>query len=143
MNTAKRHIAAGNVYQANLSRQWTAELQKEIDASDIYEALCTANPGPFAGIARFRDVDLLSSSPERLLRLRDGVASTRPIAGTRPRSTDGGADNSLSAELLAHPKEIAEHVMLIDLERNDLGLSLIHISEPTRLDARSRMPSSA
>jgi anthranilate synthase component 1 len=121
VNAAKRHIAAGNVYQANLSRQWTAELQGESDASDIYEALCASNPGPFAGIARFRDVDLLSSSPERLLRLRDGIASTRPIAGTRPRSTDGGADSSLSAELLAHPKEIAEHVMLIDLERNDLG----------------------
>jgi anthranilate synthase component 1 len=56
-----------------------------------------------------------------LLRLRDGIASTRPIAGTRPRSNDGGADSSLSEELLAHPKEIAEHVMLIDLERNDLG----------------------
>lgn len=121
VNAAKEHIVAGNIYQANLSRQWTAELGDGTDASDIYEALCASNPGPFAGIARFRDVDLLSSSPERLLRIRDGIASTRPIAGTRPRSTDGGADNSLSAELLAHPKEIAEHVMLIDLERNDLG----------------------
>ncbi len=121
VDAAKRHIAAGDIYQANLSRQWTAELQDDWDASDIYAALCTSNPGPFAGIARYRDVDLLSSSPERLLRIRDGHASTRPIAGTRPRSHDGGADSSLSEELLAHPKEIAEHVMLVDLERNDLG----------------------
>ncbi|MBT8091778.1 MAG: aminodeoxychorismate synthase component I [Gammaproteobacteria bacterium] len=121
VNAAKRHIAAGDIYQANLSRQWTAELRDDRDASDIYEALCASNPGPFAGIVRFRDVDLLCSSPERLLRIRDGNASTRPIAGTRPRSADGGADSSLSAELLAHPKEIAEHVMLVDLERNDLG----------------------
>ncbi|MBT8087403.1 MAG: aminodeoxychorismate synthase component I [Gammaproteobacteria bacterium] len=121
VNAAKGYIAAGDIYQANLSRQWTAELQDDWHASDIYGALCASNPGPFAGIARFGDVDLVSSSPERLLRIRDGVASTRPIAGTRPRSTDSSADSLLSEELLAHPKEIAEHVMLVDLERNDLG----------------------
>ncbi|MGB5512123.1 MAG: chorismate-binding protein, partial [Woeseiaceae bacterium] len=67
------------------------------------------------------DVEIISSSPERLLKIRHGIAATRPIAGTRPRSDDDDTDNALSAELLAHPKEVAEHVMLIDLERNDLG----------------------
>jgi anthranilate synthase component 1 len=118
---AKQHIAAGDIYQANLSRQWTVGIDEDTFASDIYESLCESNPAPFAGIARWEDVELISSSPERLLRIRDGAVSTRPIAGTRPRSDDDGVDNSLSAELLAHPKEIAEHVMLIDLERNDLG----------------------
>ena len=118
---AKEFIAEGDIYQANLSRQWHASVTAELESSDIYEALCKANPGPFAGIVRWQDTDIISSSPERLLRIRDGVLSTRPIAGTRPRSEDKHTDNSLSAELFAHPKERAEHVMLIDLERNDLG----------------------
>lgn len=117
----KEHIAAGDVYQANLSRQWTAEVDATLSASDIYEALCRTNPGPFAGLVRWQDIEIISSSPERLLLVRDGIASTRPIAGTRPRSDDLSTDDDLSAELFAHPKERAEHVMLIDLERNDLG----------------------
>jgi anthranilate synthase component 1 len=118
---AKAYIEAGDVYQANLSREWHAEVTAGLDASDIYEALCASNPGPFAGMARWQDIEIISSSPERLIRIRDGIASTRPIAGTRPRSADSDADEDLSAELFAHPKERAEHVMLIDLERNDLG----------------------
>jgi anthranilate synthase component 1 len=121
VDRAKEHIAAGDIYQANLSRNWSVELGSETSGSDIYNALCQVNPAPFAGIARWQDVDIISSSPERLLSIREGIAVTRPIAGTRPRSEDGDTDNSLSAELLAHPKEVAEHVMLIDLERNDLG----------------------
>jgi anthranilate synthase component 1 len=118
---AKEYISAGDVYQANLSRQWSAEVAPDIDASDIYAALCESNPGPFAGMVRWQDIEIISSSPERLLQIRNGIVSTRPIAGTRPRSLDTGADEDLSAELFAHPKERAEHVMLIDLERNDLG----------------------
>jgi anthranilate synthase component 1 len=112
---------AGDVYQANLSREWTAAIPEGVDACDLHEALSLANPGPFAGLVRWNSVDIISSSPERLLRVRDGIASTRPIAGTRPRSDDAAQDDGLSAELFAHPKERAEHVMLIDLERNDLG----------------------
>lgn len=118
---AKDHIAAGDVYQANLSRQWSAEVSADVSGSDVYATLCETNPGPFAGIARWQETEVISSSPERLLKVRDGVASTRPIAGTRPRSQNDAQDNSLSSELFAHPKERAEHVMLIDLERNDLG----------------------
>ena len=118
---AKKHIEAGDVYQANLSRQWTVTVGKERSSESVYESLCEANPGPFAGIARWQGTSIISSSPERLLSIRDGIISTRPIAGTRRRGEDEVADDDLSNELFAHPKERAEHVMLIDLERNDLG----------------------
>ncbi len=118
---AKEYIAAGDIYQANLSREWSAVVPASVGASEVYEVLCHSNPAPFAGLVRWKDTAIISSSPERLLRVRDGIASTRPIAGTRPRSDDAEIDSNLSAELFAHPKERAEHVMLIDLERNDLG----------------------
>lgn len=121
VTVAKEKIAAGDVYQANLSRAWTIEQSQPVAADSLYQSLSEANPAPFAGLARWGDTAIVSSSPERLLKIRDGIASTRPIAGTRPRSDDQQTDDSLSAELFAHPKEIAEHVMLIDLERNDLG----------------------
>lgn len=119
--SAKNHIAKGDIYQANLSRKWATEVAAEASGDEIYAALCKTNPAPFAGIARWQDAEIISSSPERLLRIRNGFASTRPIAGTRPRSGDFARDNTLSEELISHPKERAEHVMLIDLERNDLG----------------------
>lgn len=118
---AQRYIAAGDIYQANLSREWSSDLASNVCGSDIYTSLCEANPGPFAGIAHWHGVDIISSSPERLLSVRNGIAATRPIAGTRPRSENDQQDASLSTELFSHPKELAEHVMLIDLERNDLG----------------------
>ena len=118
---AKDYIARGDIYQANLSREWSATVDTRVTADRIYDALRRANPAPFAGLMSWLNTTVMSSSPERLLRVRDGVASTRPIAGTRPRSDDRSIDDSLSAELIAHPKERAEHVMLIDLERNDLG----------------------
>ena len=118
---AKDYIAAGDIYQANLSRGWTTEFADECDAAQLYAALSAANPAPFAGLARWRDSAIISSSPERLLAVRHGVASTRPIAGTRPRAVDRDDDDRLSDELFANPKERAEHIMLIDLERNDLG----------------------
>lgn len=121
VTTAQHYIRAGDVYQANLSREWSAELCDGASGSDIYASLCEANPGPFAGIANWHGTEIISSSPERLLAIRNGLASTRPIAGTRPRSADSEHDSSLSSELFSHPKELAEHVMLIDLERNDLG----------------------
>ena len=121
VTSAKRYIAAGDVYQANLSRQWTVEVPDNLSSESLYESLCTANPGPFAGIARWQGTSIISSSPERLVSLHKGIISTRPIAGTRRRGEDHAADEDLSSELFAHPKERAEHVMLIDLERNDLG----------------------
>jgi len=116
---ALRHIAAGDVYQANLSRAWHATLPTGLPAADLYARLRRSNPGPFAGIADFGTGAIVSSSPERLVRVRGRRVDTRPIAGTRPRY--GPADRRSIDQLVAHPKERAEHVMLIDLERNDLG----------------------
>ena len=117
---AKAYIEAGDVYQANLSRGWRANVD-DVDPNRVYEALCSSNPGPFAGLFYWDGTSVVSSSPERLLRVQNGVMSTRPIAGTRPRSDDELLDAALLQELIADPKERAEHVMLIDLERNDLG----------------------
>ena len=121
VDRAKRYIVDGDIFQANLSREWRGRLRPGVATSTIYARLRDANPGPFAGLATWGDSAIVSSSPERLLRLAAGGAETRPIAGTRPRGRGAHADARLSAELLAHPKERAEHIMLIDLERNDLG----------------------
>ncbi len=114
-------IARGDVYQANLSRGWRAALAPGATAADVYRRLRAANPAPFAGSATLPGFALLSSSPERLLRIRGNVASTRPIAGTRPRGDSQARDAALRVELRLNEKEQAEHVMLVDLERNDLG----------------------
>lgn len=113
------HIAAGDIYQANLARAWRAAKPPGESAATLYQRLRTANPGAFAGIATLPGFTLLSSSPERLVRVRGRRIDTRPIAGTRPRRE--GRDAAAIAELTGSPKEQAEHVMLIDLERNDLG----------------------
>lgn len=114
-------IRAGDVFQVNLSRAWTLTLQHPATAAAVYRQLRSANPAPYAGLVTRGDCAIVSSSPERLLSVRAGVVRTRPIAGTFPRSADPAHDAQLSRELLAHPKERAEHIMLIDLERNDLG----------------------
>ncbi|HUQ10243.1 MAG TPA: aminodeoxychorismate synthase component I [Steroidobacteraceae bacterium] len=126
VRAAKEHIAAGDIYQANLSRAWRLALADVADAPRVYGALRVANPAPFAARVTWQGYSILSSSPERLLRIAGRDISTRPIAGTRPRQAtkEGGSahqDRLDTAELVQHPKERAEHVMLIDLERNDLG----------------------
>ncbi len=121
---AKEYVRAGDIYQANLSRPWTVALDDDGApgaAAALYRRLCAANPAPFAALAQWRGEAILSSSPERLVRVAGRRIETRPIAGTRPRSRQPGGDSREMTELAAHPKERAEHVMLIDLERNDLG----------------------
>ncbi len=118
---AQEYIRAGDIYQANLSRPWQVKLAAGVGAAQLYPRLRRANPAPFAALAQFRDEVLLSSSPERLLRIQGDRIDTRPIAGTHPRGATPEDDARLAAQLIAHPKERAEHVMLIDLERNDLG----------------------
>ena len=113
------YILDGDVFQVNLSRSWRTPTP--VHPVSGYRKLRTANPGSFAGRVYLDDQCILSSSPERLVSVADGIVSTRPIAGTRPRHEDSVADADLRAELIAHPKERAEHIMLIDLERNDLG----------------------
>jgi anthranilate synthase component 1 len=117
----KAYIREGDVFQVNLSRAWRGQVAAKTTAADLYWRLRRQNPAPFAGLAQWGENAIISSSPERLVRLRNRVVETRPIAGTRPRGTVHAADLAYASELLAHPKERAEHVMLIDLERNDLG----------------------
>jgi len=115
------YIREGDVFQVNLSRRWEITLEQPVAAATLFNNLGQHNPSPFAGLATWKDVSIISSSPERLVRVHDGMVETRPIAGTRPRSNVSISDKAYSEELLAHPKERAEHIMLIDLERNDLG----------------------
>jgi anthranilate synthase component 1 len=117
----KRYIREGDVFQVNVSRGWEAQLEHGIGGADLFAALRRANPAPFSALANFGHCQIVSSSPERLVRVKDGWVDTRPIAGTHPRSTDAAEDAALKQRLIDSAKERAEHVMLIDLERNDLG----------------------
>jgi anthranilate synthase component 1 len=117
----QRYLAAGDVFQVNLSRAWQARLRPGEDAAAVYAALRKANPAPFAASWRGADWAVLSSSPERLAGLVDGRVQTRPIAGTRARGATAAADALARQALLDSAKDRAEHIMLIDLERNDLG----------------------
>jgi anthranilate synthase component 1 len=124
VKTAKEHIEAGDIFQVVPSQRFTCRTNAE--AFDIYRAVRHINPSPYMFFFDFGLVDgeplyLVGASPEMFVRLEDRHTSLRPIAGTRPRGTDTTKDNSLAEELLADPKERAEHVMLLDLGRNDLG----------------------
>ncbi len=116
------YIRAGDVFQVNLSREWRGEMGSDFSPVDLYRRLRRTNPAPFAGLLTLgADKAVISSSPERLAEVRAGMLRTRPIAGTSPRSVDRAQDHVWSDELLRHPKERAEHIMLLDLERNDVG----------------------
>jgi anthranilate synthase component 1 len=116
------YIRAGDVFQVNLSRGWNAEFRDTLLPASLLLRLMQKNPAPYSALLQMEDWAIVSSSPERLVRLgRDGLLETRPIAGTHPRSDDAAEDAELRARLQVHPKERAEHVMLVDLERNDLG----------------------
>lgn len=117
---AKKYIKAGDIFQANLSQRVSADIG-DTTPWQIYLRLREINPSPFAGYLNMGDYHIVSSSPERLLRVQGNTVETRPIAGTRPRGSDAGGDRKMRAELLLNEKECAEHLMLIDLERNDLG----------------------
>lgn len=116
----KEYIAAGDIFQANLSLRVSADIGNT-DPWKIYTILRKINPSPFAAFVDFGDYHIVSSSPERLIRVTGKIVDARPIAGTRPRGKDLNEDELMSAELLLNEKERAEHIMLIDLERNDLG----------------------
>jgi len=117
-----QYIRAGDTYQVNLSRRWQVDFSGPPSPSGVYRRLRRANPSPFAALLSLAPGRaIVSSSPERLVSVRDGRIDTRPIAGTFPRSADPDEDRRLPAALARHPKERAEHIMLVDLERNDLG----------------------
>jgi anthranilate synthase component 1 len=119
VETAKEHVFAGDVFQVVLSRRFTAEAPA--DPFDAYRALRTINPSPYMYFLDMGDVQVAGSSPEVLVKVQGDAAVTHPIAGTRRRGGDELEDRALEEELLADPKERAEHVMLVDLARNDLG----------------------
>lgn len=115
----QEYIRAGDVFQVNLSVRQHTQLQTSPE--DIYEWLRCVNPSPYMGLLRFPDFQLVSGSPELLIQLERGTLRTRPIAGTRPRGRTPEEDRQLADELIGHEKERAEHIMLVDLERNDIG----------------------
>ncbi len=135
---SRDYIVAGDVFQVNLSRQWQYQLDKKIAPVQIYQALKRSNPAPFSALAQFEDFSIISSSPERLFSVDGDQVETRPIAGTHPRGS-GEEDERLKAQLINHPKEQAEHIMLLDLERNDLGrvceYGSVHVNEIMTLES--------
>ncbi len=115
----KDYITAGDVYQVNLSQR--IETHIDIPPYELYKKLRSINPAPFSGYLAFDDVAIISSSPERFLKVNDRHVQTRPIKGTRPRGGDTRTDEMMKQALLSSPKDNAELTMIIDLERNDLG----------------------
>jgi anthranilate synthase component 1 len=115
----KEYIKAGDAMQVVLSQRMSIPLK--VTALDVYRVLRSLNPSPYMFYLDLGDFQIVGSSPEILTRVEDGIITVRPIAGTRPRGRDETEDQALEAELLADPKELAEHLMLIDLGRNDAG----------------------
>ncbi len=131
VSRAREYVWAGDVFQTNLSQR--LQMPYEHSSELLYRVLRAVNPSPFAGYLRLSGYELFSSSPERLVRLHGAVADTRPIAGTRRRGRDFNEDGLLADDLNLDPKERAEHIMLVDLERNDLGrvcaYGSVHVDE--------------
>jgi len=119
VKACKEYIRAGDIFQVVLSQR--LRVGSGADPMDIYRALRVINPSPFMFLLKTRDVTLLGSSPEIMVRVENGEITSRPLAGTRPRGATDEEDKRLEEELLADPKECAEHVMLVDLARNDVG----------------------
>jgi anthranilate synthase component 1 len=116
---SKEYIAAGDIFQVVLSQRFSAKTSA--DPFEIYRALRVLNPSPYMYFLKLGETSVIGSSPEMLVKVQDREAFYRPIAGTRPRGRDEEEDRKLAAELVADPKERAEHIMLVDLGRNDLG----------------------
>lgn len=138
---AKEYIAAGDIYQANLSQRLS--VKTDVPPYHLYKILLDINPSPFGGCLEYGGFNVVSSSPERLVLTSGDAVESRPIAGTRPRGRDPGEDRSLSAELILNEKERAEHIMLVDLERNDIGrvcrYGTIHVDELMVLEKYSHV----
>ncbi len=137
---AKGYIESGDIYQANLSQRFSFHC--EGDKLRLYDALRRINPSPFASFFKIRDLEIISSSPERLVAKRGDLCETRPIAGTRRKPEKGGLAK-VKSELLGNEKERAEHIMLVDLERNDLGRVCkwpsVRVDEMMKIEAYSHV----
>lgn len=138
---AKEYIRAGDAIQIVLSQRFEIKLRSH--PFDVYRTLRSINPSPYMYYLKFRDLTLVGSSPEILVRCEDGVVEARPIAGTRPRGKDEAEDLRLMKGLLRDPKEIAEHIMLVDLGRNDIGrvceYGSIHLPELKTIEKYSHV----
>lgn len=119
VNRAKEYIRAGDIFQVVPSQRFS--IPNRSDALMIYRALRRVNPSPYMYLLKYKEVGIIGSSPELLMRVEEGIVETRPIAGTRPRGKSDLEDKRLEQGLLEDPKELAEHIMLVDLGRNDLG----------------------
>jgi anthranilate synthase component 1 len=119
VEVAKEHILAGDIFQVVLSQRFDLDL--DADPFDVYRVLRQVNPSPYMYFLRHPEVTVVGSSPEPMVQLRDARVVSRPIAGTRRRGRTPEEDRRLAGELVEHPKEVAEHVMLVDLARNDVG----------------------
>ncbi len=120
VRAAKEHVTAGDVFQVVLSQRFDLD-SLGVDPFDVYRVLRLVNPSPYLYFLRFPEVTVVGASPEPMVRLRDGTVISRPIAGSRPRGATAEEDGRLEGELVEDPKEVAEHVMLVDLARNDVG----------------------
>jgi anthranilate synthase component I len=138
---AKEYIAAGDIIQVVLSQRQSLPLQTS--PFQVYRALRGVNPSPYMFYLNFGECQLVGSSPEILVTEREGIATTRPLAGTAPRGKSPAEDQRLAEKLLADPKELAEHVMLVDLHRNDLGrvceYGSVHVDELMRVERYSHV----
>ncbi|MCX5670765.1 MAG: anthranilate synthase component I [Planctomycetota bacterium] len=141
VEACKEYIRAGDIFQVVLSQR--LRVDSGADPMDIYRALRVINPSPFMFLLRTKDVTLLGSSPEIMVRVENGKITSRPLAGTRPRGQTDEEDKRLEEELLADPKERAEHVMLVDLARNDVGrvaaFGSVEISDVMRVERYSHV----
>ena len=138
---AKDYIAAGDIFQVVLSQRYSVPF--DLPAITLYRALRRTNPSPFLFLLNFEGFGVVGSSPEILVRLRDGQVTIRPIAGTRPRGASRKEDDALAEELLADPKELAEHLMLLDLGRNDVGrvakVDTVKVTEQNNIELYSHV----
>ncbi|MCL4108468.1 UNVERIFIED_CONTAM: hypothetical protein GTU68_046161 [Idotea baltica] len=117
----QEYIAAGDIYQVNVSHRFRTDIPKSMDRFGLYERLREASPAPFSAFLEMSNRSVLSTSPEQFLRMSGSAIQTRPIKGTRPRFRDLEKDEKSAYDLITSPKEIAELIMITDLERNDLG----------------------
>jgi anthranilate synthase component 1 len=137
----RTYIHNGDIFQAVLSQR--LEMETDVDSLNVYRVLRTLNPSPYLYYLKLSDIVIAGSSPELLLRVEDGIAETCPIAGTRPRGRDAEEDNALEKKLLADEKERAEHTMLLDLGRNDIGkiseFGSVRVENPMRIEKYSHV----
>ncbi len=131
VDRCKQYIGAGDIFQVVVSQRF--KLQSQVDHLDLYRALRVINPSPYMFFLRLGDVDVIGSSPELFVRVEDGQIDARPIAGTSPRGKTEEEDQAFADKLIHDPKELAEHVMLVDLGRNDVGRvatgGSVHVNE--------------